>query len=651
MDKRTLGVAISVFLVMSLFVLALNVQRVRAATWYVNASGGGDFTKIQDAINAASPGDTIVVLDGTYPENVVVNKRLTLVGENSQEVAIDGGNDGNTVNVTANGVTIDSFTITDSGSAELDCGVFLNNVADSKIVNCNVSYNNRHGILVFGTNTRATISGNTIQHDLGNGIILDSAYQVLIESNTITTNNGNGTWAMGGSQNFAVRHNSVTSNGEAGLAFENSNYSSIVENDIVSNGQDGISLWSSHSVVAGNNITTDGDGFWDGLFITNSTDVRVYHNNFVDNNRQAEEFLGCSSISWDDGYPSGGNYWNEFGSADSFSGPYQNVTGSDGIWDTRYNITVTLQPDNQDHYPLVNPWGSSTALAVRGSFNDVIWYRFLDSSTGDWDSWNAVPTGSTVDSPAVAVSRGRLYTVVRGADGRSLWFSSINLTDSSFSGWTLLSGSSPSSPTLVKYNLKLILVVRGFSQAIYYRIYDIVTDVWGDWNVVPNSWTSVNDGATCDSPAAAVIGTTLHFVVRGFSTVNAAANVTLWHCSVDLTDNSFSGWELLTGWSSSAPRLAAAEALNRLYLTVRGGDNRIWINTWNGGVWAGWTPLPDGTTNDSPTMTVANGELHIVVRNIQGTTLWHYYIDVTTNIQSGWISMSGSTPSKPTLTG
>jgi hypothetical protein len=57
---------------------------------------------------------------------------------------------------------------------------------------------------------------------------------------------------------------------------------------------------------------------------------------------------------WDDGYPFGGNYWSDFptrypGVGNDYSGPGQDIPGSDEIWDEPYNIDQL----NIDHYPLI----------------------------------------------------------------------------------------------------------------------------------------------------------------------------------------------------------------------------------------------------------------------------------------------------------
>ena len=69
----------------------------------------------------------------------------------------------------------------------------------------------------------------------------------------------------------------------------------------------------------------------------------VYHNNFINN---ANDFVSFAVNYFDDGYPSGGNYWSNSIKTDVKHGLYQNETGSDGIIDESYL---------SDRYPLVNP--------------------------------------------------------------------------------------------------------------------------------------------------------------------------------------------------------------------------------------------------------------------------------------------------------
>lgn len=72
-----------------------------------------DYKTIQEAIDAANPGDTIFVYAGTYPEHVIVNKTVTLKGEDEEKVIVTGGGTGKVFSVTANGVSIFHFTIRD----------------------------------------------------------------------------------------------------------------------------------------------------------------------------------------------------------------------------------------------------------------------------------------------------------------------------------------------------------------------------------------------------------------------------------------------------------------------------------------------------------------------------------------------------------
>jgi parallel beta-helix repeat protein len=89
----------------------------------------------------------------------------------------------------------------------------------------------------------------------------------------------------------------------------------------------------------------------------------IFHNNLIDNApRQA---LSLRYNTWDNGYPSGGNFWSDYDGTDLYSGPYQNETGSDGIGDKPYVLLYEFpQIQGMDRYPLVKPYGHFNDIAV-----------------------------------------------------------------------------------------------------------------------------------------------------------------------------------------------------------------------------------------------------------------------------------------------
>ena len=117
----------------------------------------------------------------------------------------------------------------------------------------------------------------------------------------------------------------------------------------------GFGIWlncSSHNIITGNSVANNCEGI---VLSFSSNNNIIFHNNFINNARQAS--ISESASVWDDGYPSGGNYWSDYTGVDYYSGPYQNETGSDGIGDTPY----VIDEDNIDRYPLVEPWLIVTA--------------------------------------------------------------------------------------------------------------------------------------------------------------------------------------------------------------------------------------------------------------------------------------------------
>jgi len=211
----------------------------------------------------------------------------------------------------------------------------------------------------FFRSTSFLISENQVQGSGQTGISIDSSNDFQVTYNQVSDTSGTGDGGPG----VGVR---VSNSGGDGLVVSNN---TIMRNDV------GISIESSRDVyVSGNTIGGNGVGvIAPGPYMTQSGDIAivqneisnngkgvilhftfdsvVYHNNFDNNYVQAID-TNSTSNSWDNGYPSGGNFWSDYGGVDNCSGPNQDMCPSpDGIGDTPYVFR-----DNQDNYPLMNPY-------------------------------------------------------------------------------------------------------------------------------------------------------------------------------------------------------------------------------------------------------------------------------------------------------
>jgi parallel beta-helix repeat protein len=281
--RRLFSQILIVLLLLGVLASAFSIRSARADTIIVP----DDYATIQLAINAASSGDTIFVRAGIYSENVVVNKTVSLNGENMENTIIDGGNLDNTVSVTASDAVISGFTVTNSGSPYPTSGIFLDNVQNSVVAGNNVSGNNGFGIFVMwgsnnsllanivtyntqpgiridGTTANAFVANNTIEYNKQDGIFVYYAYNVDIEDNIIANNMKSGISPQGDSFNVTIRHNVIADNGMAttlwdGIFVYYSNNTRIIDNDFSSNKRLGVYLYGANStLVSGNTFTHDG---------------------------------------------------------------------------------------------------------------------------------------------------------------------------------------------------------------------------------------------------------------------------------------------------------------------------------------------------------------------------------------------------------
>jgi len=224
-------------------------------------------------------------------------------------------------------------------------GIILTNTTHSQIAN-NILKKNRNGIELYHASNNNNISANTVTHIVNYGIKLSRSLNNLLYNNTLT--NVGCVLMCDSSSNNLLGNNTIT-NSEAGFYLLYTSNNVLTNNTITNNSKYGIQLDNSLNNVLSANTVANNSG-WYGIRIRYSSGNTLYHNNFVDNIQQV--LSDNSPNVWDNGYPSGGNYWSDYTDVDLYSGPYQNETGSDGIWDHPYVIDA----DNRDSYPFVNPW-------------------------------------------------------------------------------------------------------------------------------------------------------------------------------------------------------------------------------------------------------------------------------------------------------
>jgi parallel beta-helix repeat protein len=347
-----------------------------------------NYSTIQEAIDAPETldGHTISVDAGTYHENVVVNKSLTLQGENKNTTIIDSGGNRDVVNITADNCSICGFTMRNSGMFWSDSGIQIFKSNNNKIFD-NIVLNNHCGIRLWDHSHTNNLSNNNVSNN-DCGILLLYSYDNYLSNNTANSNIRFGI-DLGSSDRNNISNNIAMNNYYSGIVLWESGDNTIISNNLQNNGWNPSTIWrgggidlkfSNNNFIKNNNISNNNNsGIYInqsssnnitdnkvcnnsyGIQLSSSNNTKIYHNNIFNNTNQASDNTGNNS--WDDGYPSGGNYWSDYTGVDLYHGPYQNLTGSDGIGDTPYmNIAAELlefpppPPLVVDNYPLMNPY-------------------------------------------------------------------------------------------------------------------------------------------------------------------------------------------------------------------------------------------------------------------------------------------------------
>lgn len=266
---------IILLLIILIFVLlAFWNNEVSAKTWNVDDDGGADFEEIQKAVDSAESGDNIKVSEGTYTENLIVDKSINLIGDGEKNTIIDGGKNSNVVKINADSVNISGFKIINGGKGfrdsgikvessnniiyENNCsfqtnGIYLDNSHNNFISKNICSSNSKYGIKLYYTNN--TIVTNNICTNNKDSIYFENSSKNTIK-NSMSSYNEIGLYLAYASNNNIIKNNTFSYNDDYGIILNFISNNNEISKNTISNNRRGIIVqsFSRNNTAEYNNI-------------------------------------------------------------------------------------------------------------------------------------------------------------------------------------------------------------------------------------------------------------------------------------------------------------------------------------------------------------------------------------------------------------
>ena len=283
----------------------------------------------------------------TMSENVMVNSGIYMWGDkfdqwNTHEI--------DTSNI-VNGKPVHYWKNVTGGVIPQGAGQVILANCTNVVVRDQELLNTSSGIKV-GFSSNITLTENTISGSHWDGIGFVSSTDSTISFNNISDSVEWGLWHSSSSNN-TIEYNLISNTivgamKGAGIDFWDSHWNIVSGNKLQDN-EFGMHLTfdSTNNLIINNSLENE----WTSFQLRSTTDGNwIYHNNILTHASRAIDLTDTNS--WDNGYPSGGNYWMDYAGVDLCSGPNQDVCPDpDGIGDTPYVLDI----DSRDRYPLMSP--------------------------------------------------------------------------------------------------------------------------------------------------------------------------------------------------------------------------------------------------------------------------------------------------------
>jgi uncharacterized membrane protein len=185
-------------------------------------------------------------------------------------------------------------------------------------------------------------------------------------SNTVTESGTCNIIVQGDSSAGAGLYNNFTNNNVTGSPLGIELYEAwgnIINGNYIANNNVALHLEynASNNIIIGNKVRSNQVAIEIAGTVFPCNNNTIYHNEFVSNTQQVSQGPADASLNvWDNGYPSGGNYWTDYTGFDQYKGAAQNVAGADDIGDTPY--TTGMVGTNKDDYPFMTIMYNQTGV-------------------------------------------------------------------------------------------------------------------------------------------------------------------------------------------------------------------------------------------------------------------------------------------------
>ncbi|MEM4258805.1 MAG: PKD domain-containing protein [Candidatus Thermoplasmatota archaeon] len=454
-------------------------QPTKASGTTLYVGPGQPYEKIQDAITAAAPGDTVFVFEGLYSERLVITKDLTLTGENRETTVITYGAGGHIVEIKGTEaasitVHVSGFTIRNAVGQGYDA-LACSYLRDGSITNMRLSASEQSDGLQLYHCSGITVSNNIILNNKGAGISLTLSTANTIQSNVIQENQ-KGIHLYLGSNTNVICENTISGNTQYGVYIVQSTGNQLYRNDFTSNGvhayDPGTNTWYRGSEGNYwdnyNNYDSDGNGIGDVPYsIPGGTNQDMYPLGYFRESTQnpggssnqkpiayqpsitpnpscyGETILltgtGADTDGWIVAYHWRSSIDGVLGTGSSLSIKtlsqgihtiYFKVQDNEGAWSSEKTATLTVNPP-QNKAPVArieyiepNPGvaGDHITLCGQGVDDDgtIVEWRWISSIDGE------IGSQATCMAPALSVGRHTIYFQVRDNEGK--WSKQVSTT-------------------------------------------------------------------------------------------------------------------------------------------------------------------------------------------------------------------------------